>query len=289
MIRRARLPLVLIAILAIAACGPKYSDRYWSVYQAKLQLDGKLRTERAPADVPFTASDLAQNFGKTAFGIDPEFHDGLDEEQLAELRVVRRWDGPVRYAAYGSLSAEDNAALVDLTGRLNRIPGLDFAAAENPAAATWNFGIYFFDHDDREAFLGHLEAEREEDLLLLFEGLFSDELICSGTMLRRTGPDGELTGEIGHALVFIRAELPQVLRQSCIEEEIVQGMGLIRDDDAVRPSLFNEDEEFALMTTHDEYLLRILYDSRLRAGMTEAEAMPIVREIAGELRLPHQF
>ncbi|MEM7507409.1 MAG: DUF2927 domain-containing protein [Pseudomonadota bacterium] len=287
--QRARSALALLGALAIVACGPRYSDQYWSAYQAKLQLNGKLRTERAPTDAPFTASDLAQNFGKTAFGIDPEFHDDLDAEQLAQLRVIRRWSGPVRYAAYGSLSDQDGAALLDLTRRLDSIPGLDFAAAENPAAATWNMGIYFFDHNDREAFLGHLGREGDEGLLALFEGLFSDDLICSGTMLRRTGPDGELTGEIGHALVFIRAELPQVLRQSCIEEEIVQGMGLIRDDDAVRPSLFNEDEEFALMTTHDEYLLRILYDPRLRAGMTEEEAMPIVRRIAGELDLPKQF
>ena len=45
----------------------------------------------------------------------------------------------------------------------------------------------------------------------------------------------------------------------------------------------NDDEEFAYLTRHDELLLKILYDSRLRPGMTEAEARPIVLQIAREL------
>ncbi|WP_372802367.1 DUF2927 domain-containing protein, partial [Paracoccus seriniphilus] len=45
----------------------------------------------------------------------------------------------------------------------------------------------------------------------------------------------------------------------------------------------NDDEEFALLTRHDELLLQILYDPRLRPGMTAAEATPIVRSIATEL------
>lgn len=50
-----------------------------------------------------------------------------------------------------------------------------------------------------------------------------------------------------------------------------------------RPSIFNDDEEFSLLTRHDELLLRILYDPRLRPGITEAEARPIVTTIATEL------
>jgi len=60
-------------------------------------------------------------------------------------------------------------------------------------------------------------------------------------------------------------------------------MGLSNDSPDARPSIFNDDEEFALLTRHDELLLQILYDRRLRPGMTEAEAAPIVRRIAGEL------
>ncbi|MFT7253735.1 MAG: hypothetical protein ACI81Q_001152, partial [Paracoccaceae bacterium] len=47
-----------------------------------------------------------------------------------------------------------------------------------------------------------------------------------------------------------------------------------------RPSIFNDDEEFALLTTHDELLLRILYDPRLSPGMQPDQARPILRVIA---------
>jgi hypothetical protein len=37
------------------------------------------------------------------------------------------------------------------------------------------------------------------------------------------------------------------------------------------------------MTRHDEDLLRILYDPRLKAGMSADEAMPVVHRIVEEL------
>jgi hypothetical protein len=53
----------------------------------------------------------------------------------------------------------------------------------------------------------------------------------------------------------------------------------------VRPSIFNDDGEFALLTEHDEHLLRILYDPRLKPGMTAEEAMPLVRRIVAGIPL----
>jgi hypothetical protein len=38
-----------------------------------------------------------------------------------------------------------------------------------------------------------------------------------------------------------------------------------------------------LLTTHDELLLKMLYDDRLQTGMTAAVAAPIARVIATEL------
>lgn len=277
--------IAVVMVLVLAGCGQRYSDSYWRAYETTLLLEGKLRTERAPEDVPFTNKDLAQNFSKTAFGIDPEFIELIAEDEFDAINVIRRWNGPISYAVYGTLSRSDKTALDDIMERIRRTSGLRIAPARDPSDADWNMGIYFFDATEREVFLDHLAASGDDTLHDLFSGLFSDDLICSGTMLRRIDDQGNLTGEIGHALVFIRAELPETLRHSCIEEELVQGMGLIRDDDAVRPSLFNEDEEFALMTTHDEYLMRILYDPRLRPGMSRDQAMPIVRTIASEIDL----
>jgi Protein of unknown function (DUF2927) len=85
------------------------------------------------------------------------------------------------------------------------------------------------------------------------------------------------------AFATIRAEHPDLLRLSCLHEEIAQGLGLPNDSPRARPSIFNDDEEFALLTRMDEAMLRMLYNPSLRPGMTEAEARPIVFDLAARL------
>ena len=62
------------------------------------------------------------------------------------------------------------------------------------------------------------------------------------------------------AVALVRAEHPDLLRKSCFHEELAQGLGLANDSPNARPSIFNDDDEFALLTTHDEALLSMLYD-----------------------------
>ena len=63
----------------------------------------------------------------------------------------------------------------------------------------------------------------------------------------------------------------------------VLGLGLGNDSDTARPSIFNDDEEFALLTTHDEELLRLLYHPNLTPGMTLEQARPLIsRILAGD-------
>lgn len=275
---------LLSTLLFLAACGVQ-DENDWKAYQSHLLLNGKLRTERAPTDAPFSTTDLAENFSKTAFGIDPEFHDAMSEQDLREVDMIRRWVKPITYAVAGRPTRNDQIALLEVMERISRASGLGVAPYDGDPAVDWNMEIYFFNHEDRGAFMDVLKERGLASHIELYSQLFSDKVICSGTMLRASDAAGNQTGEIEHALVFIRAELPDELRRSCIEEEIVQGMGLIRDDDSIRPSMFNEDEEFALMTTHDQYLMQILYDPRLSPGMTREEAMPIVRQIARQIDL----
>ena len=73
------------------------------------------------------------------------------------------------------------------------------------------------------------------------------------------------------------------MRLACLHEELAQGLGLPNDSGLNRPSIFNDDEEFALLTRQDELMLSMLYDPSLRSGMTEAEARPIVQSLARRL------
>jgi hypothetical protein len=94
---------------------------------------------------------------------------------------------------------------------------------------------------------------------------------------------GGNSGAYTRAFAVIRAEHPDLLRLSCLHEELTQGLGLPNDSPRARPSIFNDDEEFALLTDQDELLLRMLYSPELRPGMTPEEARPIVETLARRL------
>ena len=84
-----------------------------------------------------------------------------------------------------------------------------------------------------------------------------------------------------HAIAIIRAEHPPLMQRACIEEELAQGLGLANDSPYARPSIFNDDDEFATLTTMDAVMLQML-----RPGMTLDQARPYLYEIAEALNAP---
>ena len=100
-----------------------------------------------------------------------------------------------------------------------------------------------------------------------------------------TSMSAEPNSAISSALVIIRNELPDIMRRACIHEEIAQSLGLTNDSHFARPSIFNDDDEFATLTKFDEILLQILYDHRLNSGISKKEASQLVRQIANGISL----
>ena len=77
------------------------------------------------------------------------------------------------------------------------------------------------------------------------------------------------------------------MQKSCIHEELAQGLGLANDSPHARPSIFNDDDEFATLTRQDELFLKMLYHPKLQPGMTIETAAPIVRKLAEVLVQEH--
>ena len=98
-----------------------------------------------------------------------------------------------------------------------------------------------------------------------------------------TSMSSEPNSAISSALVIIRSELPEIMRRACLHEEIAQSLGLTNDSHFARPSIFNDDDEFATLTKFDEILLRVLYDHRLQPGISEKEAAQLVKQITTEI------
>ncbi len=195
---------------------------------------------------------------------------------------LRRWQNPVQIRMEFGDSVDtgqrsrDRTEIGNFAGRLQRISG-------HPVSLTGgsgNFTVLIVNEDERRAIGPRLNS--------LVPGIPAKDV----TALSELAPQNycavfaysQGSGSVyAQAVAVIRAELPPRLRRSCMHEELTQGMGLANDSPRARPSIFNDDEEFAYLTRHDELLLKILYDPRLRPGMTEAEARPIVMQIATEL------
>ena len=71
---------------------------------------------------------------------------------------------------------------------------------------------------------------------------------------------------------------------ACVIEETTQILGLPNDSNEVVFSIFNDTSVYNELTEHDKILIRLLYDPRLKAGMSRRKAMDLVRRILPDVR-----
>ncbi len=69
----------------------------------------------------------------------------------------------------------------------------------------------------------------------------------------------------------------------CIVEELTQVLGLPRDSEKVFPSIFNDKSTNQLLTGLDETLIRILYNPRIKAGMSKKSLSRVLSPIIKQL------
>jgi Protein of unknown function (DUF2927) len=224
---------------------------------------------------------LAENFLRIAFYEEYDRHLGGVVRAEAPIPLTR-WDQPIRVSLrFGpsvpaDVKATDTLRLASFLNRLARLTRHPIALADTAT----NFTIFIADIDERRR-LG-------PDLKLLLPELSTAQTIALTEMDRNTycqvvTEHDPVTATYVGAVAVIPSEHPDLMLLSCIHEEITQALGLPNDSGLVRPSIFNDDQEFALLTRQDEGMLKMLYDPALRPGMTEFEARPVVETLAGRL------
>lgn len=266
---------ILAATFLLVACDR--TRETYRHYSDTLTTSGKLRTERTPNDASFSNSILAENFERIAlFREYRRENDQLVEETTAAR--LSRWEEPIRYVVSGEAATiADRDEYNSFARKLATLTGLEIVEEE----AEPNLSILILGPEERRQFVAELEREGlAENMPLIVQ--WADDIYypCVGQVAYDDIDTGQITG----AMIVIKGELEGVLRSSCIHEELTQTLGLMNDDPEVRPSIFNDDQEFALLTEHDEILLRILYDRRLRPGMEAEEARPLLPEIIEDIR-----
>ncbi len=278
-------PQTRIAPLPVVTPAPSAESEALALYYGRLQNDllaqGLLRGDGGGADTAFTDTMLARNFVRIAL-FDEYVTDGDFLRPQATVSRLRRWDQPVRMSVEFGPSvapdqrARDQASVASYAARLGRVTGQSIRVSDSAP----NFHVLILNEDDRRAYgnrLREIVPGISTGSLNAILNLPRDQL-CIVVAFSEGG-----SASYSKAVAVIRAEHPALLRTSCIHEELAQGLGLANDSPQARPSIFNDDEEFGLLTSHDELLLRMLYDPRLQTGMAPATAAPIARQIAREI------
>lgn len=256
-------------------------EQYYASVQAGLLSRGLLRTDGGGPDAPFSGDDLVRNFRQIAFFEEYTNVSGRLVQQQTESRL-HRWENPVRIqVTFGQTvtmeaRAKDGSAVQEYADRLARVTGHPI----RQVSKNGNYHVFILHEDERR--------ELGPELRQIIPRLSQSAVDAVENMPRSSyclvfawDPLGD--GVYTRAIAVIRAEHPDLFRLSCIHEEIAQGLGLANDSPTARPSIFNDDEEFGLLTFHDEQLLAMLFDKRLNPGMSASEAQPIIEEIVAEL------
>lgn len=257
-------------------------EAYYANLQTKLRSQGLLRTDGGGPDVPFTESDLVENFERVALYDEYTVRGGRFVAQQTPSHL-RRWEHAIRLGiVFGpkvpeAQRAKNRANVAAYARRLSRLTGVSITLSDvNP-----NFHILFLYHDEQLAVGPTLRR-----LIPELSNLVIDEVVRtprSTFCVAYAFSENANENSYSSALILVKAEHTDLMRLSCIHEEMAQAMGLANDSPTARPSIFNDDEEFALLTRQDELMLKMLYDRRLQLGMTPQMARPLLPTIANDV------
>lgn len=250
-------------------------SHYYRQMEHRLVSEGRLRQDRW--SIGLDAPTLARNFMSIAMRTE---YSPTGSASASGYTPLRRWEQPVRLGVvFGRSVSEaqqqrDLATVRSVAQRLHRATGHPIRMVRSQA----NFHILVLSERER--------ANVRNTLLRIAPGLsraaqsavlqMRPNTLCMVMAMPGDRPEDGFQ----QAIAIVRAEHPPLMRQSCIEEELAQGLGLSNDSPDARPSIFNDDEEFGVLTRHDELLLRMLYDDSLRCGMSARDVDDHVEALA---------
>jgi hypothetical protein len=251
---------LFLSLGALALAGCTRSEPYKP--SAKPAFNGPAVGRQAPA--ARSNQDLADIYAELAFGLE-------SNERNAGLR---RFEGPIRIG-FGSPALAPFRGEVDaLAAHLRTEAEIDIAMAG--AAETPNLTIHLVPRAD---------MDRELPSLACFVAFV--DMDWPAYIAR---PEAEIeaaelvNAPITATSVYIPADSTPYDMQTCLTEEILQGLGLGNDLYPVHETIFNDDNAHGRATEFDMQMLRLHYNSRLKSRMPEAEARRIAREILDEQR-----
>jgi len=252
-----RAPILIgIAVIGLLAFGTTFD-----LARAENPRIAKLR---AAEQKTFTDAQIIDGFFKIAFGAELAVAGRVDR--------IRKYDGPVRVFVESRAKPDRRRQVADAVANIaTRIDHLDIAMTDDRAAA--NVAVTLVRNRDLartiRAFYGRDRARRIERSLepQCLSGFSKDEQF-----------------RIVHSDVILVVDAGEFIFYDCVYEELLQALGPINDDASVPWTMFNDDVQKGFFDVYDQYLLNILYDPRIRAGMTREEVRAVMPQVLPSVR-----
>jgi hypothetical protein len=212
----------------------------------------------------FTDSEIAEGFFKTAFGA--EYH------LAGRVDRIRKYDVPVRVFADGN-RPDRKAQLAKVVADIGaRVAHLDIAMAEASEAANVVVKLVR-DRDLYRTITSFYGSERAREIKTSL-----DPQCLSG--FRKSDKY-----EIEHSDVILTVDNGDFIFLDCAYEELLQSLGPINDTSSVPWTMFNDKVSMGFFDVYDQYIMNILYDPRIKAGMTVTEVKAVLPEVLTDVRV----
>jgi len=90
--------------------------------------------------------------------------------------------------------------------------------------------------------------------------------------------------EIERSDVILTVDNGDFIFLDCAYEELLQSLGPINDTASVPWTMFNDNVSMGFFGIYDQYILNLLYDPRVKAGMTVTEVKEVLPAVLADVR-----
>jgi len=212
----------------------------------------------------FTDAEIVSGFFKVTFGAEFHVAGGVDR--------IRKYDGPIKIYIDNRMQPDRSTQVAEVIADVNaKIRDLEITITGK--------------REDAQIIVSLV---RDRDLARAIRTLYG---IDRARRIQRSLEPQCLSGfrkdensRILHSDVLIVADAGDFVFYDCLYEELLQSLGPINDDTTVPWTMFNDDVQMGFFDLYDQYLLNLLYDRRIKPGMTRAEVEALLPEVLPDVR-----
>jgi len=245
---------VVAAAIAVAAGGgpPAYAE------------NAAISARRAAERTSFTNSEILDGFLKVAFRAELQFDRPVER--------IRKFDEPVRVFVDNRGEPGRRAAIAAIVADIGaHVAHLDIAMTDDRSAA--NLLVIMVPRRDFK-----------RTITLRYGSKRARQIERSLNPQCLSGISKDADYRIRQAEVLLPVDAEEFRFYDCAYEELLQALGPINDDATVPWTMFNDDVQMGFFDVYDQYLLNILYDPRVRPGMTKEEFDRVALDVLATAR-----